>query len=146
MSKQTPEGKHTPTPWQVDSMNSLSVIDSSNDHFHGLICQTNGKAKEEALANRDKIIEAVNSHDELLSELAQLKERNEQLEEKTEDLQIMSEAKDMALKDLRERNEELVEALKEAYNEKVGNISGLKFTAAERAEKYKQALAKNDKK
>jgi hypothetical protein len=52
------ETKFTKGNWAIDPMNSLSIIDDSGDHFNGLICQTNGKGRDEAFANAKLIAAA----------------------------------------------------------------------------------------
>ncbi len=46
----------------------------------------------------------------------------------------------------RKHNFELLEALEEAYNERAGNISSLKWNASERTEKYKVLIQKHKEK
>lgn len=66
------ESKRTKGEWRPDPLNSLSIVDDTGNAFHGLICQTNGKSREEALANRDFIINAVNNHDKLVEALRKI--------------------------------------------------------------------------
>lgn len=55
--------KHTPTPWIRDVDNWLSVIDTEPHTFptDALVCQTNGKDRAEAEANRARIVAVMNA-------------------------------------------------------------------------------------
>jgi hypothetical protein len=55
--------------WKKSDVNEKSIVDDADDRFNGLILQTNGKNREEALANRDFILLAVNNHDKLVEAL-----------------------------------------------------------------------------
>lgn len=57
-------GEHTPEPWQIDPINWLSILDATENATtlgQGLICQVNGKRREEANANRLRIVACINA-------------------------------------------------------------------------------------
>jgi len=53
--------EHTPTPWEGEPENWMSVNDATGEWHHSLICQVNGKKRPEANANRERIIACVNA-------------------------------------------------------------------------------------
>ena len=61
---------HTPTPWYATGVHVQSAV--KNEDLSGLgnyVCTAEGSSPEEAIANADLIVRAVNSHDALVSAL-----------------------------------------------------------------------------
>jgi hypothetical protein len=88
MKTEQEEVKHTPLPWKADDKNWLSINDGT-DGFGNLVCQTNGKGREESDANRAFILEACNNYYSLKSQLQQLQEENKHLVERMDKMVML---------------------------------------------------------
>jgi hypothetical protein len=56
---------NTPTPWYATGVHVQSAVKNEDNY----VCTAEGSSPEEAIANADLIVRAVNSHDALVSAL-----------------------------------------------------------------------------
>jgi Rad3-related DNA helicase len=122
MKTEQEEVKHTPLPWKADEKNWLSITDRS-DGFGNLVCQTNGKGRAEADANRSFILEACNNYyslkeekDHWLNHAKEVAESNRKLQEENKELR----------QKLHDHNGMCQQKLNEQLNEVLPEIKSLK--------------------